>query len=366
MKRALSTLGALTLIIFMTPSAQALSTTTVTEPTHQQINGLFVDDELAKSIAGTGRLGQLIFNPSSKSRTWVIDPALVEEIEAMAKGYKLISGAPGTGQLFAETWLSQLKIATKNEVVTPMAYGDPSLYWVNQLSPHEGNYILSLSQTKLALQLNRTDLSAPRYQSNSKFSLTSSDISAIKSDYANFSETAPFINPSDIDTYRLGLIKILNPNLTKDRREYLIRDLTASAYAQMHLVHLSTGKFTVTSSHQGLPITLTNGFPTDIKVNLKISATNPRVQVTPVTVEKIPANSKIQVMVPITVLTSGASGLNVEVTTSSGQLLGDPVLYPLNLAVISPVATWFTTGAAILLFFAATIQSIRRMRRRKK
>jgi hypothetical protein len=134
----------------------------------------------------------------------------------------------------------------------------------------------------------------------------------------------------------------------------------------MHLVHLSTGKFTVTSSHQGLPITLTNGFPTDIKVNLKISATNPRVQVTPVTVEKIPANSKIQVMVPITVLTSGASGLNVEVTTSSGQLLGDPVLYPLNLAVISPVATWFTTGAAILLFFAATIQSIRRMRRRKK
>ncbi|MEJ0014272.1 MAG: hypothetical protein WDN07_01350 [Actinomycetota bacterium] len=39
--------------------------------------------------------------------------------------------------------------------------------------------------------------------------------------------------------------------------------------------------------------------------------------------------------------------------------------YPLKLSVISPIATWFTTGAAILLFIAAGIQSIRRIRKRK-
>jgi hypothetical protein len=74
----------------------------------------------------------------------------------------------------------------------------------------------------------------------------------------------------------------------------------------------------------------------------------------------------VQVMVPITVLTSGSSGLSVEMTTSRGNLVGDPIIYPLKLSVISPIATWFTTGAAIVLFLVATIQSARRIRRRKK
>jgi len=33
--------------------------------------------------------------------------------------------------------------------------------------------------------------------------------------------------------------------------------------------------------------------------------------------------------------------------------------------VISPIATWITTGAAVLLFIAAMVQSWRRVRRRK-
>ncbi|HEY4898171.1 MAG TPA: DUF6049 family protein, partial [Candidatus Nanopelagicaceae bacterium] len=169
-----------------------------------------------------------------------------------------------------------------------------------------------------------------------------------------------------IDTYRLGLIKILNPDLTKYRREYLIRDLTSSAYLQMHLIHLSPGKFTITSAHQNLPMTLSNGFPSDVKVNLTVIPTNFKVEVGNLAQQVIPAKSKIQIMVPVTVLTSGTSGLYVEITTTRGGVLGDPVTYPLKLSVISPIATWFTTGAAILLFIAASIQSIRRIKRRKR
>ena len=366
MKRVVIALACFALTFIATPIAHANSVILLTEPTHRQINGQFIDDTLADSLAGTGRLGQLVFDPPTGTRTWVIDPALIEEVIAMSNGYTLTSGAAGIGQLFAQTWLSQLLLVTKADTVVAMAYGNPSSFWVNRLSPHETNYVLALSQTKLETLLNRGIVPATQYQSTAKFPLSDSDITAIKTDSANFTETAPFIDPTQIDTYRLGLIKILNPDLTKDRREYLIRDLTSSAYLQMHLIHLSPGKFTITSSHQNLPITLSNGFPSDVKVNLAVIPTNLKVEVGNLVQQVIPAKSKIQIMVPITVLTSGTSGLYVEITSTRGDLLGDPVTYPLKLSVISPIATWFTTGAAILLFIAASIQSIRRIKRRKR
>ena len=366
MKRLIAALASVVLTFIAIPIAHANSVILLTEPTHRQINGQFIDDTLAASLAGTGRLGQLVFDPPSGTRTWVIDPALLEEVIVMSNGYTLTSGVPGTGQLFAQTWLSQLKIVTKTDTVVAMAFGNPSSYWISQLSPHETNYVLALAQAKLEEILGRGVLPATQYQSSSKFALSDSDITSLKTDSANFTETAPFIDPTQIDTYRLGLIKILNPDLTKDRREYLIRDLTASAYLQMHLIHLSSGKFTVTSTHQDLPITLSNGFPIDVKVNLRVFPTNFKVEVGNIAQQIIPAKSKIQIMVPITVLTSGVSGLNMEITTTGGDLLGDPVTYPLKLSVISPIATWFTTGAAILLFIAASIQSVRRIKRRKR
>ena len=366
MKRLFIALAIFSSIFVATPVAHADSTIFLTEPTHRQINGQFIDDSLATSIAGTGRLGQLIFDPPIGTRTWVIDPALVEEVLAMSNGYTLTSGAAGVGQLFAQTWLSQLKHVTLDDTVVAMAYGNPSSYWINQLSPHEANYDLALSQNVLGKLLNRNVVPATHYQSSSKFQLSEADIASIKTDSADFTETAPFIDPTQIDTYRFGLIKTLNPDLTKDRREYLIRDLTSSAYLQLHLIHLSSGKFTVTSTHQNLPITLSNGFPSDVKVNLVVTPTNLKVEVGKLAQQIIPAKSKIQIMVPITVLTSGTSGLDIELTTTNGDLLGDPVTYPLKLSVISPIATWLTTGAAILLFIAASIQSIRRIRRRKR
>ena len=366
MKRLVVALACIALTFIATPVARANSVILLTEPTHRQINGQFIDDALADTLAGTGRLGQLVFDPPSGTRTWVIDPALIEEVIAMSNGYTLTSGVSGIGQLFAQTWLSQLKHVIGLSTVVAMAYGNPSSYWVNQLSPHETNYVLALSQTKLETLLNRGIVPATQYRSTAKFQLNNSDINTLKADSANFTETAPFIDPTQIDTYRLGLIKILNPDLTKDRREYLIRDLTSSAYLQMHLIHLSPGKFTITSTHQNLPMTLSNGFPSDVKVNLTVIPTNLKVEVGNLAQQVIPAKSKIQIMVPVTVLTSGTSGLYVEITTTRGSLLGDPVTYPLKLSVISPIATWFTTGAAILLFIAASIQSIRRIKRRKR
>ena len=366
MKRFWVLIACLALTFISLPTAEANSSVLLTEPTHRQINGQFIDDDLAASLGVDGRLGQLVFNPPLENQSWVIDPALIEEVTVMSNGYTLTSGVAGTGQLFAQSWLTQLQRVTKSKIVVAMAYGTPNLEWVKTLSPHEVNYVLTISGKRLAALLGREVKEATSYQSSRPFSVSNSEIAIIRSDLINFNQTASYVDPTTIDTYRLALIKILNPDLTKDRREYLVRDLTATAYAQIHLVHLSSGKFTVTSTHQQLPITLTNGFPTAIKVHLLVVPTNLKVEVGELQVITIPAKSKVQVMVPITVLTSGTSGLSVEINSSHGDLLGDPVIYPLTLSVISPVATWFTTGAAILLFVAATIQSLRRIRRRKR
>lgn len=366
MRRALAISVALLISLLSLPAASANTPIFLTEPTHRQINGEFIDDELASSLTPTGRLGNLVFNPPSGKREWVIDPALIEEVLAMSQGYKLTSEATGVGELAAKAWLQQLDSVTRSDAVLAMAYGNPSSFWVSKLSPHVVNYVLTISQLRLAQLLGREVTAPLSYHSNDRFSITSADVDAIKSDTADFEHTASYVDPTAIDIYRLALVKLLNPNLTAARREYLIRDLTSVAYSQIHLIHLSPGKFTITSTHQNLPITVTNGFPSPVTINLYVFPTNLKVQVGNLSPILLPAKSKVQVMVPVTVLTSGTSGLNVEMTTSRGDLVGDPIIYPLKLSVISPIATWFTTGAAIVLFLAATVQSARRIRRRRK
>ena len=344
------------------PSSFAESTITLTSPTHQQIDGRFIDDTLATDLAPTGVLGAPIFARSSGAHIWVIDPVLVEEADTMSKGYTLVNGSAPVGQQIAKQWLDRLKTVTSYGVIYAMAYGNPSEYWINRLSPHEKSYVLAVAQTRLALLLGHPVLEATQYQSNNNFFLKSADINNVAADSKIFQITSAYIDPTLIDTYRLDLVKVLNPSLTPTVREYLINDLTSSATSQVQMIHLSGGKFTVTSTRQKLPITLTNDFPTPVNVVVHLEAANARVSVPTLISEQLPAKSKTQILLPIQVYSSGNSALNVTIDDAAGHAFGTPQLYPLKLSVISPVATWITTGAAILLFLAAAIQSIRRIR----
>jgi hypothetical protein len=366
MKRLVISAIALIFTFITLPIAQAQTTVLLTEPTHRQINGQFVDDNLAAQLGVNGRLGQILFSPPNGNLLWLIDPALVDEVTDMSNGYKLTNNQPGVGQLFAQAWLEQLKRDVGYGPVTALVYGNPSAYWVRQLSSHNESYLLTISQTKLQSLLERPVNPPTGFDSASTFPLQKSDIASIKADAVAFDETAAYIDAEKIDTYRLALIKTLNPLLSKSRRDYLLRDLTANAYALTHLVRLTPGKFTITSEHQKLPITLVNDFPQAITVNMKVSPRNARIIVHADQVVSLRPKSKTQVFVSVEVLTSGRSGLTVALTTKSGTGLGDVGVYPLNIRVISPIATWLTTGAAILLFLAASVQSIRRIRKRNK
>ena len=354
---------ALFLLLLGVPAAKASTGVVLTEPTHRQIDGVFIDDDLAMSLSVTGRLGSIVFNPPVDAQTWKIDPALIEEVFAMSNGYKLTDGSDGIGQVFAQAWLAQLTQATVTNDISAMVYGNPSRYWVNRLSPDETHFVLSASQKILENLMHRPVNSVVSYHNKSQFTLTRPDIDAINAATADLRKTASYVDPIKNDSYRLALMRLLDPELPSARREYLIRDLTANAYLQMHLIYLSPGKFTVTSTHQNIPITIANKFPNSAKIRLYIHPSNAKIRVPPATQEVIRGNSKIQVLIPLTVLTSGSSGIRVEIRTPNGDTLGEPLSYPIKLSVLSPVATWITTCAAIVLFFAATIQGVRRIRR---
>lgn len=71
---------------------------------------LFSDDHLAAEL--TGRLDRLLDAAASPGRSWLIDPALYDEIEDMADGYQVSTRgqlAEGTGQAAAAAWLGRFR-----------------------------------------------------------------------------------------------------------------------------------------------------------------------------------------------------------------------------------------------------------------
>ena len=151
------------------------------------------------------------------------------------------------------------------------------------------------------------------------------------------------------------------------RRDYLARDTTASTFALSHQIRLASSKFTVTSENQNLPITVINDFPGEAKLQIFVEATNSKVITSPLPVDlTLPAKSKVQLKIPVTVAASGQSALLITIRNTQGALLSEPTRFPLTLSVISPIATWITTGAAIVLFVAAIVQSGRRIRKARR
>ncbi len=70
--------------------------------------------------------------------------------------------------------------------------------------------------------------------------------------------------------------------------------------------------------------------------------------------------------IPLRIIASGETQIEFKLRSEKGKQVGEAEYIPLRLAVISPLTTWFTTGMAIILLLAAVIQSMRRVKKRKK
>lgn len=69
---------------------------------------VFANDNLTAELAG--RLGTLLTAASDAGASWLIDPALLDEVRDQADGYQVLDGTatkPGTGQQVAADWLAR-------------------------------------------------------------------------------------------------------------------------------------------------------------------------------------------------------------------------------------------------------------------
>ncbi|GAA3788825.1 DUF6049 family protein [Sphaerisporangium flaviroseum] len=117
---------------------------------HRGDDATFVDEGLRQAVADDGRLGKIlkIAETPSKGVSWFVDPALLDDAQAMAKGYMLKSGArtlkkpPDQG---AAQWLQRLRGALSEAPVSATPYADPD---VTAVSHHGLDTATGIALTK--------------------------------------------------------------------------------------------------------------------------------------------------------------------------------------------------------------------------
>ena len=365
MRRALLLIFALLLPnLFFLPHANAIQEIVITEPTHRLSDGVFIDDQLARKLSPNGELGLLVFSSVQGVRSWQVDPATISEIVAMSNGYGISDGSTPVGQQIAKEWLAQFIRVSKNEKVSALTYGNPSAYWVDQIINQQITYIDAngkiLLETVLGKATNQSLIKNRKRQGLSK-----QNINLLNYAQRQIDLLGTLVDQKELLSYQLRLAQILNPDIEKNSFQFLIKDYDKSITELRNKLKVTKTRFTVTSTKEELPITLVNDFDQSVDLKLSVRALNSKVVVASTQQIRLEAKSKQQVLLPIEVLASGESSLLAQLTNLENKPIGYPVNINLKLSVISPVATWITSGAAVLLFVAAIIQSIRRVRRRK-
>ena len=354
----------LSLTFVLSPAANAATIVVISEPTHRLSDGVFFDDLLAQKLAPSGELGSLIYYRGSGVKIWQVDPATISEISAMSNGYGVQDGAVASGQIIATQWLEQFKKVTKFERVLSLPYGNPSGYWIDQISKDNSSYFKAVSEITLGSILGKATDGITPYSSEQQ-SISKTTVNVFKYAQRQINLLTSLVDQKDLVAEQLRLMQLLNPDIEAKKLSALVADFDQSITKMRSKLQIKSTKFTVTSENEELPITIVNDFDSNVKLKLSTRAINSKVEVAPVEIIELAPKSKQQVLLPIQVLAPGDSKLLAQLTNLDNKPVGYPVYINLKLSVISPVATWITSGAAVLLFIAILIQSVRRVRRRK-
>ena len=382
MKRCRSTSLLLTLLLLLltvpiSPSRAEVTSTgeeifKVADTRNRDLSGIFYDRSLEDRLLPTGTLGALLERartlPTNK-RILLIDPMLIEEVRDLADGFFLAPIEEDSDEVIevepsqiALSWLALLEALTNSDEIAAVNYGNPDLEFLSRSAPSELRIHHELSRQRLAELLSRSVTSLtptlsggeriPAFLSE-RFTQNRREIRAINR-YADNPQTREFrlLNPV-----------ITNPGFEKERAFEFTRELSTAISKYRNSIRITSGRYTLTSKRERVPVTLINDFTNGLEVVLRIRTSNSRVLVGAVDPIIIDAESKVQIEIPVEVLSSGQSDLIITMRVKGGERIGKEVRLPLTLAVISPLTTWITTGSGLILLLAAIVQSVRRVRR---
>ncbi|MEU6716958.1 DUF6049 family protein [Nonomuraea sp. NPDC046802] len=110
----------------------AIALPVIDQPHRATDDALFVDDKLSQSLTGKGRLADLaaIAQAAPKSVTWFFDAALLDDLTAMTKPYRVKTkdetqdkpANPAAGQ-----WLTSMRTSLAASPVVAVPYADPDV-----------------------------------------------------------------------------------------------------------------------------------------------------------------------------------------------------------------------------------------------
>ncbi len=348
-----------------TPKASAdVNVIYLTSKPHQLFDGTFRNDELAKELLSAGSLGKPLEQKRNGSRVWVIDGQLLDEVAYMADGYKLANKEEPTGQLAAKEWLSRLLLVTSGDRVIPLAYGNPDVDLANRSAPSELRSYYAYGAERVSFHLNR---SIP-IEKSANWSTGKSQLSPVlRKKYTKnrqaLTALSTVVKADEVRAQRAKLAILLSPTLNKQDREFFSFNATEGVESTLNKLRVTSGKYQITSQIGKVPVTVINGFDVPVKFNIDLIPLNSRVQVSDISDLTIPANSRTQLALPFTVVAPGSTTILAQITNSERESIGPTARLSLNITIFDSRVTWFTVGAAILLFIAALTQTIRRIRR---
>ena len=348
---------------FVIPNSNANQVVKISEPTHRLSDGVFFNDALSQKLTPAGSLGRMVYLNTVDVNNWLVDPATIDEIIAMSNGYGIADGSVPSGQEIAKSWLTQFIKVTKNKKVSPITYGNPSSFWVNEIMPDQIEYLNAIGKIRLETLLKRpVEETGSTEAVKQKFNRAS--LSVLKYSQRQINLLSTVLERNQLEDNQLRLSQLLNPDLEEKIFLDLLKDYDKSISVMRNKLNIKNTKFTVTNSKEELPITVGNDFDQVVKLKLSSRAMNGKVSVAQIGEIELASKSKNQVLLPIEVFAAGDSRLLVQLTNLENKPVGYPVYINLKLSVISPVTTWITTAAAVLLIITALVQSVRRVRRR--
>ncbi|MDP1721138.1 MAG: DUF6049 family protein [Candidatus Nanopelagicaceae bacterium] len=353
---ALLVLFACVSIFSIAPATASSNSIILIDSPHSDLLGVALNNELTVSLLPNGYLGQLVFNPVAKPRRWMIDAALIEEISSLAQVDPI-----------AQDWLSEFKLISATDPIFALPYGHPDISMTKRLAPTELAYYYKTSQMRLSLALGREIGISRSFRWTSHGTFVPADTTfSYTANRRAIAQLSTVVPAEQLDLLRSKLAFLLATGMSAEQQHYFASNADAAIANAIHKLRIVPGKYRLTSQYEKIPITLVNDFASPVTVSLQLTPLNFRIHAVGDKHIVLPANSKTQISVPFTVIAPGSTTVLAQFKNAAGKSVGDSVILTLNLSVISPAVTWFTTGAAILLLLAALAQIIRRVRRSRK
>ena len=367
MKKLIALLIMFLVVLPLSPAQAANSIVRITSMAHQTFTGEFRNDDLVQELTPSGALGVLIYTPRVNNKTWVIDAALVDEVIAMTGDYKLANDAAPVGKQIATAWLKQLRNITAGQQVVALAYGNPDISLAKRLAPSELKNYYAFGKSQLEIALDRQVRSEPNGGwSTGKSGLNNTLRKAYSDNRKALTKLSRVVSDSELVILRAQLAKLLSPKLDKDSREFYSYSARSAVDAMVNRLRINSGRYQITTANVKLPVTVINEFNSEVTIDISMVPINSRVVVDSFKGVTIPAQSKLQLEMPVDVIAPGQTSVMALITDNQGNEVVPEATLTLNSTVIDSRVTWFTTGAAILLLLAAVAQSVRRVRKRAK